>query len=172
MKMDLVAGSKNDEFYTPTYAIEPILKYIPTSSTVWCPFDTQDSLFVKMFEKRGNKTIATHIEDGIDFFNCEIPECDYIVSNPPYSIKTEILERLFNLKIPFAMLCGVVGLFESKRRFNMFKHNQFEIMYLDKRISFFKDYSEQKPSINPPFSSVYVCQNVLPDKIIFEEIIK
>ena len=29
MKMDLVAGSKNDEFYTPEYAINPILKYLP-----------------------------------------------------------------------------------------------------------------------------------------------
>ena len=27
MKMDKVAGSGNDEFYTPKYAIEPILKY-------------------------------------------------------------------------------------------------------------------------------------------------
>lgn len=28
MKMDKVAGSKNDEFYTPLYAITPILKYV------------------------------------------------------------------------------------------------------------------------------------------------
>lgn len=29
MKMDKVANSGNDEFYTPFYAIEPIMKYIP-----------------------------------------------------------------------------------------------------------------------------------------------
>lgn len=29
MKMDKVANSGNDEFYTPLYAIEPIIKYIP-----------------------------------------------------------------------------------------------------------------------------------------------
>lgn len=28
MKMDKVASSQNDEFYTPEYAIKPILKYI------------------------------------------------------------------------------------------------------------------------------------------------
>lgn len=44
----------------------------------------------------------------------------------------------------FAMLVGVSGLFESKRRFNLFKNNNFEIMYFDKRISYFKDYKEQK----------------------------
>ena len=34
MKMDKVAGSKNDEFYTPKYAIEPIKKYINPNSKV------------------------------------------------------------------------------------------------------------------------------------------
>lgn len=28
MKMDKVASSGNDEFYTPLYAIQPILKYL------------------------------------------------------------------------------------------------------------------------------------------------
>ena len=51
MKLDIVAGSKNDEFYTPVYAIKPIMKYIAPNSTVWCPFDTEESLFVK--ELRG-----------------------------------------------------------------------------------------------------------------------
>lgn len=29
MKMDKVAGSGNDEFYTPEYAIKPLLRYLP-----------------------------------------------------------------------------------------------------------------------------------------------
>ena len=70
------------------------------------------------------------------------------------------------------MLVGVVGLFESKNRFNLFKNNNFEIMYFDKRISYFKNYTDQKPSLNPPFSSVYLCHNMLPTQIIFEEIVK
>jgi hypothetical protein len=70
------------------------------------------------------------------------------------------------------MLVGVVGLFESQKRFNMFKDNQIEIMYLNKRVSYFKDYADQKPSLNPPFSSVYLCSNILPQQIVFEEINK
>lgn len=70
------------------------------------------------------------------------------------------------------MLVGVVGLFESKERFDMFRQNNFEIMYFNKRISYFKDYKEQSPSLNPPFSSVYVCKNILPRQIVFEEINK
>lgn len=54
----------------------------------------------------------------------------------------------------------------------MFRSNKFEIMYLSKRVSYFKNYEEQKPSLNPPFSSVYICHNVLPKQIVFEEINK
>lgn len=171
MKMDIVAGSKNDEFYTPEYAIRPIIKYLKNGSTIWCPFDTENSLFVKLLKESGFNVVCTHIENGQDFFKINV-ECDYIISNPPYSIKTEVLERLFNIGTPFAMLVGVVGLFESQRRFNLFKNNNFEIMYMNKRISYFKSYEEKKPSLNPPFSSVYVCHNILPQKIIFEEVEK
>lgn len=94
------------------------------------------------------------------------------MSNPPYSVKGDVLQRLFRIGIPFAMLVGVVGLFESQRRFEMFRENEFEIMYLNKRVSYFKSYEEQRPSLNPPFSSVYVCHNILPKQIVFEEIQK
>jgi len=49
------------------------------------------------------------------------------------------------------MLVGVVGLFESQKRFTMFADNDFETMYFDKRISYFKDYKDVKPKLNPPF---------------------
>lgn len=171
MKMDKVACSKNDEFYTPQYAVLPILKYIPKSSKVWCPFDKKESLFVKMIAEHGCEVVNTHIDYGEDFFK-HFEDCDYIVSNPPYSVKGAVIERLFHLDIPFAMLVGVVGLFESQKRFDMFKENEFEIMYLNRRVSYFKSYKDEKPSLNPPFSSVYVCHKMLPKQIVFEEIEK
>lgn len=172
MKMDKVAGTGNDEFYTPPYAVEPILKYIPKGSRIWCPFDTEQSLFVKKLRLHGCEVVATHIENGQDFFNMDTPDCDYIVSNPPYSCKGEVFERLFKIGKPFAMLVGVVGLFESQKRFEMFKENEFEIMYLNRRVSYFKSYDDCKPSLNPPFSSVYLCHKMLPQTIVFEEIDK
>lgn len=174
MKMDIVANSKNDEFYTPLYAIEPITKYIAPHSTIWCPFDTDDSLFVKRLRELGHTVINTHIGMGeeYDFFKMQVPNCDYIISNPPYSLKGKVFERLFEIGKPFAMLVGVVGLFESDHRFTMFANHTFEIMYFDKRIAYFKDYNEQKPSLNPPFSSVYVCRYMLPKQIVFERVKK
>ena len=54
MKMDKVANSGNDEFYTPMYAITPLLKYVDNTSHVWAPFDNNQSLIVKAFRGRGN----------------------------------------------------------------------------------------------------------------------
>lgn len=56
-----VAKSKNDEFYTPSYAIKSILKYIEPNSVIWCPFDTKNSLYVKEFENAGHWVIFFHI---------------------------------------------------------------------------------------------------------------
>jgi hypothetical protein len=166
-----IAKNGSDEYYTPAYAIQPIKKYLKPNSKIWCPFDTEGSLFVKVFKENGYNVIATHLENGQDFFKLNI-NCDYIISNPPYSLKGEVFARLFELGTPFAMLVGVVGLFESQFRFNIFKSNKFEIMYFNKRIAYFKNYDEQKPSLNPPFSSVYVCHKMLPKQIVFEEINK
>lgn len=172
MKMDLVASSKNDEYYTPKYAVYPIIKYIPAKSVVWCPFDTEKSNFVSELEANGRRVINTHIENGTDFFSADVPDCDCIVSNPPYSRKGEVIKRLFDIGKPFAMLVGVVGLFESKKRFEMFKSNEFEIMYLNKRISYLASYEDEVAKVNPPFSSVYICHKMLPKQIVFEEIKK
>ena len=170
--MDILAGSKNDEFYTPIYAIEPLLEFLNPNSKIWCPFDTDKSLFVQQFKLLGHKVINTHLESGQDFFTMDCPDCDYIISNPPYSLKYEVFKKLFEIGKPFAMLVGVVGLFESQKRFDLFKKNQFEILYMNKRISYFKDYNDQKPSLNPPFSSVYITKKILPQQIVFKEINK
>lgn len=149
------------------------MKYIPTDSTIWCPFDTEESWFVKRFRERGNVVVATSLITGQDFFDTPPPMwCDYIISNPPFSKKNEILDRLFQLKIPFAILIDINGMFDNKKRFNLFKENKFEIMYLDKRVAYFTDYDNQILQGSPPYSSVYICSGILPEQIIFEEINK
>jgi len=168
--MDLVC-KKEDEFYTPPYAIRPILPYVPKGKTVWCPFDTEHSNFVRMLREEGHVVTATHIGTGHDFFKTE-PKGDIIISNPPYSLKGEVFARLFELGRPFAMLVGVVGLFESENRFTMFAEYSFEIMYMNRRVAYFKDYSDPKPSLNPPFSSVYLCSGLLPRQMVFSRIQK
>lgn len=166
-----IAKHGSDEYYTPAYAIEPLKKYIKPNSKIWCPFDIEKSHFVKEFRKEGHEVIYTHIDYGEDFFDIDI-DCDYIISNPPYSRKFEVIERLFELGKPFAMLVGVVGLFDSKNKLNLFKDKEFEIMYMSPRVNYFKDYDNPIEIKGIPYQSVYLCSKVLPKQIVFEEINK
>lgn len=164
--------AEQDEYYTPLYAIIPIEKYLKRNSVIWCPFDKPESLYVRYFELMGHRVVHSHIDTGGDFFKLEPPEgCDYIISNPPYSLKTEVFERLMTFGIPFAMLVGSAGLYAARARFDIFKTG-IEQMNFSKRISFMTDYTSGKINAHPPFESSYVCKGVLPRQLIFEEIDK
>ena len=44
----------SDEVYTPAYAVKPLLKYLNGfEGTIWCPFDQEDSEYVKIFRENG-----------------------------------------------------------------------------------------------------------------------
>ena len=99
----------SDEVYTPAIAITPLLKYIdnflenqycsPEAPpkhllTIWCPFDEADSNYVKIFKKEGYNVIHSHINDNKNFFYWEPQEqYDVIISNPPFSIKDDVLKH-------------------------------------------------------------------------------
>ena len=57
-----------DEVYTPFYAVEPLLKYIPKDKVIWCPFDEEWSAFYQLFTENGYKVIRSSIVEGQDFF--------------------------------------------------------------------------------------------------------
>lgn len=61
-KKVLYSKGNSDEQYTPAYAVEPILEFIPEGAIVWCPFDTEESEFVKQISKT-NKVIFSHIKN-------------------------------------------------------------------------------------------------------------
>ncbi len=54
----------SDEVYTPAYAVKPLLPYLKSNSTIWCPFDMEYSEYVKIFKQAGYKVIFSHIDLG------------------------------------------------------------------------------------------------------------
>ena len=158
----------SDEVYTPDYAVKPILKYLKPNSTIWCPFDTEDSEYVKIFKEAGYKVIYSHIDNGQNFFEFE-PKEDYdvIISNPPFSIKDAILNRLSELKKPYAMLLPLPTL-QGQKRFKYLKGSQ--ALIFDKRINYFKDYKTKEIQKGVSFASIYICKDFLPKDLIFEKI--
>ena len=158
---------KSDEWYTPESAVLPVLKYLKLKSKIWCPFDTDESNFVKVFLENDFDVVKTHIDNGFDFFKIE-KECDYIISNPPYSMRNDVLRRLFYFKKPFMMLMNTNGLFDSNIRWELFKNHNFTLIYLKGRTSFFQEYGV-KQATSPPFQSAYICSGMSDKQIIFDE---
>lgn len=141
------------------------MKYVKPHSIIWCPFDTEESNFVKLFKEGGHKVIHSHISERKDFLKCNVKShIDYVISNPPYSIRDKILTKLYSLNISFAMLMNSNGLFDSKIRIELGVNNGCELLYLYPRVKFIcKDGKKM-----PPFQSVYFCHNILPETLMFD----
>lgn len=92
---------------------------------------------------------------------------DCIVSNPPFSCRDKVLERLFELRKPFAMLLNSSGLFDSRKRFSLFAENGIELLILRGRVKFTRR-SDGKAN-SPMFQSWYLCHGMLPKQIVFAD---
>lgn len=157
----------SDEVYTPDYAIKPIIKYLPKGAVIWCPFDENDSEYVILLRKAGFKVINTHIDYEQNFFFYEPENYDIIVSNPPFSIKDDILKRLYELNKPYAMLLPIPSL-QGQKRFPYIKDCQ--ALIFDKRINYYKDKITKEIQKGVSFGSFYLCKNILPKDLIFEKL--
>lgn len=171
------AWNQKDEYYTPSILVDAIIPYLKTNPntfdippeelTIWCPFDTENSEFVIRLKEAGFKVIYTHIWRGQDFFNYEPQEeYHYIVSNPPFTQKLQVFERLYELKKPFAMVMGLpilnyqqVGTFFHQKQN---EGNNLQLLIVDKKVSF--------DGNTASFNNSYFCWNVLDKDIVFHHL--
>ena len=159
----MYSEGNNDECYTPYYAVIPILKYIPKDAIVWCPFDTEESEFVKQIPNN----VHSHINNGQDFFTYEPDNWDVIVSNPPFTNKRKFFERALSFNKPFAMIMTNTWLNDSAPK-QLFKEKDLQLLMFDKRMKFISPDGRNNDKIT--FSSSYYCWNFLPKQIIMEEL--
>ena len=158
------AWNEKDEYYTPRILVEPILKYVPDNATVWCPFDTENSEFVLALKEKGNKVIHSHLWEGKDFFKYEPDDYDMIISNPPFTRKLEVFERLYKLGKPFAMVMGLPILnYQEVGNFFYELDEDLQLLIVDKKVSF--------DGNTASFNNSYFCWNMLPKGIVFEHLI-
>lgn len=110
-----------DDYMTPESAVNLILPYVKKFRTIWCPFDKEDSNFVKIFKENGINIINTHIDYGNDFFSFMPKDSfDAIVSNPPFSKLDKIIQRLHEINKPYAIIVPVYSL-QGKQNLNILK---------------------------------------------------
>ena len=143
-----------DEYYTPKYIVEILLPHLKNIKTIWCPCDTKDSEFVKVFQENGYKVLFSHIDNGEDFLLYEPKEqYDCIITNPPFSIKNNILQRCIDLGKPFVLLLSATCIQSASLIRIISQCKNFNFIMFDKRISYSGD--------RPPFPSWYFTENIL-----------
>lgn len=110
------AGS-SDIFQTPKSAIDVILPFIPKRWHIWeCASGAGQ--IVSILKGAGYNVTGTDIMHGFDFLSplSGVPSnIDCILTNPPYSVKDEWLERCYEIGKPFALLPPITALGEQNR---------------------------------------------------------
>ena len=156
------AYNVQDEYYTPSVLVELIVPYLKKweqdfiiknerKPVIWLPFDTEESKYYQILKEKDFNIIRSHLDDGKDFFEYQPEQFDIIVSNPPFSTKLKIFERIiFDLKKPFVLLMNMMAVNYSEIG-NLFQFVNPKIQFIipDKKVSFDGNTSS--------FCSGYVC---------------
>lgn len=156
----------SDEWYTERRIVNEMYSILnpKNGSTILCPFDTDKSEFVKYAKDNGFNVIY-----GIrDFCSNKVYDCDYIITNPPFSIKDAVIKRALDygkrtcLVLPLDSIGGV-------KRHELFKeYESYPYIYVPKkRINYIGSDLETKKGAC--FHSVYmVLDNFKSSKIKLE----
>ena len=131
-----------DECQTPPYALKPLLPYLNTEWRIWDSACGKGTL-TRYFQKLGWFSVGTDIlvDKYFDFFSLTVgqnfvtdPAC--IVTNPPYSIKYDWLERCYELGLPFALLLPVETI-GAKKAQDLFDKYGVRIIFVQPRVDFY-----------------------------------
>ena len=155
--------SSGDEVYTPFYAVEPFLEFLPKNKKIWCPFDEVWSAFYQLLTEKGYTVTRSSLKEGQDFFSYEPENWDILVSNPPFSKTVSGLLRAFSLGQPCALLLPVNSI-QCKARYKIF-NNEIQLLCFDGRVDFHTRQNMQTTTKGNHFGSAYFCRDILPTKL-------
>ncbi len=123
----------SDEYITPSGAWDLVLPFVPAGSCVWDPFYCDGSSGA-YFSAKG---FRCHHAPNEDFFAHTPPaDCEVIVTNPPFTLKRQVLERLRALDRPFVLLLPISALGTAYFRENFGNNHDVSIIFPPRRIQF------------------------------------
>lgn len=163
--------NNDDNFYTPDYAVYPLLNYLPKPPlTVWECCDFGGSRITAVLSHNGYNVISTDVVYGFDFLRDKASfNFDMIITNPPYSLKNKFLEKCYTYRKPFALLLPITTL-EGVERNGLFRKYGISVIVLDRRINY-KD-SMNKNKKGCWFNSSWFIWNVGEKNKIYFEVLR
>ena len=156
-------AGKNDEFYTLEQDWKNIEPYIPKDKVVWEAFSNGDFEGVD-YLRRICQEVVSHTGDFFDNDEGEI-----VITNPPFSIKRKVLERLKELEKPFIMILPTLSL-QTKYMKALFG-DDIQVILPSRKMSYYKIIDGEKKIYNQiSWYSCYVCykMNLPKDLIILD----
>ena len=146
-----VIDFKNDDHYNTTSIMwESISHLIPKDKILFEGFmkDNWASKSVLILRELGFNVVG---DPTIDFFK-DIPEYDILVSNPPYSMKKKIFERLSVLNKPFILILPISTI--TKQFTKCLERDKLQMIIPSKRMQFEKEGVELSRCW---FDTCYLC---------------
>jgi len=126
-------STNDNEFYTYKEDWEAISQYIPKDKVIWEPFSNNCEFEGPAYLK----TICKEVITGTgDFFTCDIPECDTIISNPPFSVKKQVLQKMKELDKPFILILPTLCI-QTKYMKQIF-NDDLQVIMTTKKMFFYK----------------------------------
>jgi hypothetical protein len=163
-----------DECYTTKSEAEKLCKYLTDNKMIskdliiWMPFDNELSNIYKSFEKNGYKIELSNLELGLDFYNYEPKKWDIIITNPPFSKRTNLMKRLVGFGKPFIIL-QATQFFNNQFCVNMLSKHDFKFILPSCRMNFLT-YNKEKNRVissknGTAFYSFWLCHKIGLSKI-------
>jgi hypothetical protein len=111
----------SDFYPTPAEATHALLNFLklPAGATIWEPACGENHM-VDVMRAQGYEVIGTDIMTGTDFLTAETVDCDWIITNPPFSLADRFIERCIESKKPFALLLKS-QYWHAKKRLELFR---------------------------------------------------
>ena len=156
---------KNDEYYTQNSCWDKITPYINKSQVIFEGFYGGGHTY-NYFTKNGYKVIG---QKGLDFFSDEadklLKQSDCVITNPPFSLKYKIMDKLVEHNKPFILVLPLacINTISFRNCFNN-KMNDVSVIIPRGRLKFIQNKEIKK---SPSFESCYVCYKMLNKKLIF-----
>ena len=131
----------SDEWYTSQDTVNLAIGLLDPKpqSVILCPFDSDQSLFVKTLKEHGHTVLH-----GMDNFLEVDYHCDYIITNPPFSIKDKVIERVYAYGVKTVLILPIDAMGGVKRH-AMYAANEYPKTYMpSRRIAYFDESGEVK----------------------------
>jgi hypothetical protein len=155
---------KNDEWYTnrETVLLMYDLLNVRQGKTVICPFDTEVSNFVKVGNDFGFQMLYG-MRDWLD----NQYNYDYLITNPPFSIKDQVIEKCLKSGKPSALVLPIDSL-GGKRRHSLYKQYNYPTVYIPTRRINYISVDGQQTKANLFHSVVLLLNDPLGNRTIWQ----